>query len=185
MFCPQCGSTQSDDVKFCKSCGGNLFAVRQVVGTRETGEKFDWGKTWVAEMMLSGEERDRQRGVTPETRRQREIKAGVITTSVGVALAIFLFVFMQGIIAGGNVEVAPILSRLWIVGVIPFCVGLGLLINGIFVKGAAGQASKKTGAFEIDAQPLSLASSESAEFTPSPSSVTEHTTRHLKDTDQK
>ncbi|HYV04628.1 MAG TPA: hypothetical protein VFB82_08590 [Blastocatellia bacterium] len=185
MFCPQCGSTQSDDVKFCKSCGGNLFAVRQAIATRETGGKFDWSKTWVAEMMLSKEERDRQRGITPELRSHREIKAGVITASVGVGLGIFLFVFMQGIIASGNIETgaAAILSRLWIVGVIPFLVGLGLLINGLFVKGS-GQALAKPNAFEKNAQPAALPVGDTSEFTPSPSSVTEHTTRQLRDSDQ-
>jgi hypothetical protein len=194
MFCPQCGTNQSDELKFCKSCGGNLFAVRQVVATRETDRKFDWGKTWVAEMMLSGSEREkrqeeleRQRGIAPgSTQSQKEIKAGVITTSVGVGLAIFLFIFMQGIIVGGNVdrEAAAILSRLWIVGVIPFFVGLGLLINGLFVR-SAGQAAKKPGTFEKDAQPLSPPPGDSSEFTPSPFSVTEHTTRQLRDSDRK
>ena len=192
MFCPQCGTNQSDELKFCKSCGGNLFAVRQVVATRETGAKFDWGKTWVAEMMLSSSEREkrqeeleRQRGIAPgSTQSQKEIKAGVITTSVGIGVAIFLFIFMQGIISGGNIdrEATAILSRLWIVGVIPFFVGLGLLINGLFVKGSA-QAPVKPKAFEKDVQPLTLLPGDSSEFTRSPSSVTEHTTRQLRDSD--
>jgi hypothetical protein len=193
MFCPQCGNNQSDDVKFCKSCGANLFAVRQVVATRDAGGKFDWSKTWVAEMMLSEGEREkrkeeleRQRGIAPESRSHKEIKAGVITTSVGVGLAVFLYVFMQGIILGGNTphDADEILSRLWIVGVIPFCVGLGLLINGLFVR-SAGQGPTKPGAFERDAQPLLLPPGDNSEFTPSPSSVTEHTTRQLRDSDQK
>jgi len=41
MFCPQCGIRQSEELKFCKSCGANLYAVRQVVTTRETGEKSE------------------------------------------------------------------------------------------------------------------------------------------------
>jgi hypothetical protein len=75
MFCPQCGTSQSDDLKFCKSCGANLFAVRQVVTTpgpvsqvggkpaRESDQKFDWSKTFVAEMMLSASERERYCGL--------------------------------------------------------------------------------------------------------------------------
>ena len=194
MFCPQCGTSQSDDLKFCKSCGANLFAVRQAVTTpgsggkptSESAQKFDWSKTWVAEMMLTGSERERQRGITPELRRHKEIKAGVITTSVGVGLAIFLAVFMEGIIAGGNVpnNAAQILSRLWVVGVIPFFVGLGLLINGLFVKGA-GKVPAEPDTFESDAEPLVLSPGDAAQFKPSPSSVTEHTTRQLRDSDQK
>jgi uncharacterized membrane protein YvbJ len=37
-FCPQCGSQQRDELKFCKVCGANLQAVRQAVAVRETGE---------------------------------------------------------------------------------------------------------------------------------------------------
>jgi hypothetical protein len=73
MFCPRCGSTQDDQLKFCKSCGANLFAVRQVVDTRDPGKNFDWSNTWVAEMFMSGEEAarrkieiERQQGLTPE-----------------------------------------------------------------------------------------------------------------------
>ena len=68
MFCPRCGSNQSEELKFCKVCGANLYAVRQVVDTREIGEKFDWSKTWVAEMFLSGEEAERRK-VEMELRR--------------------------------------------------------------------------------------------------------------------
>ena len=46
MFCPRCGATQNEELKFCKSCGVNLNAVRQLV---EPGaKKFDWSETWVA-----------------------------------------------------------------------------------------------------------------------------------------
>src|SRR6266498_1108855 len=155
MYCPRCGSNQSEDLKFCKSCGANLYAVRQVVGTREAGEKIDWSKTWIAEMFLSEqetkrrkEELERQRGITPEVKRYNEIKAGVITGIVGIGIAIFLYVFMQGIILSGNVtpNAAEILSRLWIAGVLPLFVGIALIINGVFVSrklvGSARQNSQ-------------------------------------------
>ncbi len=79
MFCPQCGANQSEELKFCKVCGANLLAVRQAVATRETGEKFDWSKTWVTEMFLSEGERKRreqelelQHGITPEVKRYND-----------------------------------------------------------------------------------------------------------------
>src|SRR5436305_4076378 len=140
MFCPKCGTNQADDLKFCKACGANLQAVRLGVEVRDAGEKFDWGKTWVAEMFLSEGERKRReeelerlRGITPEVKRYNEIKGGVITAFVGLALIIFLGVFMQGIIRGGKVpqDTAEILSRLWVAGVIPLFVGVALRINGI------------------------------------------------------
>ena len=103
MICPRCASNQGDDIKFCTSCGANLQAVRDVLDAPE-GKKFDWSNTWVADMFMSGKaaemrklELERQMGITPEVKRYNEIKAGVIVSSVGIAVAVFLFVFMQGI----------------------------------------------------------------------------------------
>src|SRR5215472_8294922 len=108
MFCPQCGTNQSEDLKFCKSCGANLTAVRQAVSAREIGEKFDWSKSWLTEMWLSHDElkrrkqeRERQCGITPEEKRYSEIKAGVMTSCVGIGVMVFLFILAQGIVAAG------------------------------------------------------------------------------------
>jgi hypothetical protein len=193
MFCPRCGSSQSEDLRFCKVCGANLYAVRQVVDTKDTEEKFDWNKTWVGEMFLSRqealrqkEELERRRGITPEVKRYNEIKAGVIVSSVGIGLAIFLNVLMQGIILGG--EVSPdeivILSRIWVVGIIPLFVGLALILNGVFIskrlsKIARRAEQKGSNMLESETDPSSLRSRDTTEFIPSSFSVTEGTTRHL------
>jgi hypothetical protein len=193
MFCPQCGSSQSVEVKFCNKCGANLSAVRQVVQTGETGEKIDWGKTWLAEMFLSEDEKRKRKrelelqlGITPEVKRQHELKGGIITSCVGIGIAIFLFVFMRGLIAGLDLPrvVVEILSRVWVVGVIPFFVGFGLLINGLFV-GKKGDAGREQKAFERDRERPALRSADTAEFIPSGFSVTEGTTKHLNVTGQK
>ena len=195
MFCPQCGSSQTDEIKFCKLCGANLSAVRQAAALREPEEKFDWGKTWVAEMFMSAAEAerrkaelDRLKGITPEVKRYNEIKGGVITAAVGLGVAIFLYVFMQGIIRSGNVppEAVEIISRVWISGVIPFLIGIALIVNGVFVSKKLVEAAKRsapTDDVELDkgVTPQALRAADTAEFIPSTfSSVTEHTTRHLK-----
>ena len=43
---------------------------------------------------------------------------------------------MEGIVAGGKVShnAAEILSRVWIAGVIPLLVGLGIIFNGTFLS---------------------------------------------------
>ena len=192
MFCPRCGSTQSDELKFCKACGANLYAVRQVVDNREPEKKFDWGNTWVADMLMSGEEAERRqaeiehrRGVTPAVRRYQEIKAGVITSSVGVGIGVFLLVFMQGVILSGNVSpaAAQILSRIWLAGLIPFMVGLALIFNGVVVSKKIVELSKSTEQLgpgdQERVQPQQLRSADTTEFVPSKFSVTEETTRHL------
>ena len=199
MFCPKCGSTQSDELKFCKSCGANLFAVRQVVDTRETAEGFDWSKTWVAEMFMSPqelkrrkEELERRRGITPEVKRYNEIKAGIITGTVGIGIAIFLYVFMQGIILSGNVtpNSAEILSRLWIAGVLPLFVGIALIINGLFVSKklleiARRESQNAPASLEQEPNPQSLEPADTTEFVPPRFSVTEQTTKHLRSSGQK
>jgi hypothetical protein len=195
MICPRCNSNQLDDVKFCTVCGANLAAVRQALDVREPEEKFDWNKTWLAEMMMSAEEKRRRAameittGIAPEVKRYNEIKAGVITSSVGVAVSIFLFVFMQGLIMNSHIstDAAVILSHVWIVGVIPLFVGLALIANGLIVgKRLVEIANREKEAKRLEAgtEPQ-LRAANTNEFLSSPFSVTEQTTKHLRVTDKK
>jgi len=193
MFCPQCGSTQSDDLKFCKSCGANLQALRQVMATRDPDEKFDWSKTWVADMFMSSDQALKQqakvewlRGVNPEERRLREIKGGVITASVGLGLMLLLMVFMGGIVASGRVSdaAAEILSRLWIVGVLPLLIGAALVFNGMFIskRGELSSDEETTAPEKLAAPPAEnyLSAADTNDLgTEGPFSVTDATTRHL------
>jgi len=196
MFCPQCGSTQNDDLKFCKSCGANLQALRQILSNRDPDDKFDWSKTWVAEMFMSGEEAvkrqaelERLQGITPETKRRNEIKAGVITASIGLGLMILLFVLMEAIVAGGKVppEAVLILKSLWVVGVIPILVGAALIFNGMFVskKGEQKQVVPPEAVnpeLNVPATPEYLPPADTNELFPAGFSVTDETTRHLDET---
>src|SRR6476620_10663442 len=132
MFCPQCGSTQADELNFCKACGADLKAVRgALVKGAPQDEKLDWNKTWVAEAVMTRDEKDRRRGLTADQKRRREIKAGVIVASAGLSLSVVLSVIMEAIVINGRISTlaADILSRLWIVGLIPVLVGLALIFN--------------------------------------------------------
>jgi hypothetical protein len=199
MFCPQCGSAQNDELKFCKSCGVNLDAVRQVAAMRDPTDKFDWSRTWVAEMFFSESERkrrkeqmERERGITPEMKRYTEIKAGVITSSVGVAVMIVLYVLMQGIILSGrpSESSAAILSHLWVAGVIPLLVGVSLIINGSFVSKRQVEIARQReqegeNALRSAGEISALRPADSAEFIPPSFGVTEGTTKHLSNRSQK
>jgi hypothetical protein len=218
MRCPRCGSNQRDywwstrdvrhvleELKFCKECGANLYAVRQVVDKppkllslklqlQNQLQKKKSTKSLTEtrpEMLQSSEEAVRRQqaleiagGLTPEVKRYNEIKGGIITGSVGVALMIFLYVFMQGIIIGGKLpnDTAEILSRIWVAGVIPVFVGLALIFNGVFISKKALASSKRapnsTSELTGDETPA-LRSANTAEFLPANFSVTENTTRHL------
>jgi hypothetical protein len=193
MFCPRCGSIQSENLKFCNLCGANLLAVRRAVDAKETGDKVVKNQPWYAEMTtLDAESKRRKdelyhrRGIAPEVTRYNEIKAGVITASSGLALAIFLNVFFNGLILSGNVSAstAEILSRLWFVGVIPLLVGIALIINGVFVsKRLAEVAHQAAGTgpnpLHQGVNQMALGSGETTEFIAPSFSVTEDTTKHL------
>jgi hypothetical protein len=114
MFCPQLRintkrRTEILQVLRCEPASSSAGTL-----IREDGEKFSWNKTWLAEMFMSSEESlkhqaqlERLQGITPETKRLMEIKAGVITASVGLGLMILLYVLMEGIIAGERFPLRP------------------------------------------------------------------------------
>ena len=198
MFCSHCGSPQNEELRFCKACGAILHAVRQAVATQTVEPCFDWSRTWIAEMFMSHPERrrrsrelDRLYGITPDLKRHHEIKAGVITSFIGLGVSIFLYFLMQGVILSGQNPPgdSEILSRVWIAGVIPLCVGLGLIVNGAFVSKRlrtkepdelVGQTASQFIAGERDAQlQVGLKSAERSKYDGPEFSVTDNTTRNL------
>ena len=196
MICPRCSSNQSDDIKFCTFCGANLEAVREVLERRDAGKKFEWNDTWVAEMFMSGDaaqlrkmEMERRMGITPEVKRYQEIKAGVIVSSIGVGLAIFLHIFMKGVAGQVEEDAAAIITRIWIAGIIPFMVGLALIINGLVVSKRLveiqARNEKRIEPLEEAPNPRELRAADTAQFIPTNMSVTEGTTRHLSNSGQK
>lgn len=149
--CPGCGTRATDDVKFCRKCGASLRGDGDSLQPRGAGDRFDWSRTWLADMLLTRDERARRRAAIEISGRpedlaaaelkeaaslQKEIKNGIITTFSGVGLTIFLFVFM-GTIAAMQTDpmAATMLGSLWVAGIIPFLVGIGMLVNALFVSG--------------------------------------------------
>jgi hypothetical protein len=194
MICPRCASNQSDDIRFCTSCGANLQAVREVLATPED-KKFDWGNTWVAEMFMSGQahelrklEMERRLGITPEVKRYNEIKAGVIVSSVGVGVSVFLH-FLMHAVALKNPQNAELLNAIWIAGLIPFMVGVALIINGTVVSKKIVQAiereQKKNVSLDEGSAVKGLRAPDTSEFVPTNFSVTDQTTRHLESSQRK
>jgi len=92
---------------------------------------------------------------------------------------------MKGIILSGQnpPSDAAILGSIWIAGIIPFLVGLALIINGLFVsKRQAEIARQREQAAEkvlSDGEMPELRPAGTDEFSLSSSSVTEGTTQHL------
>jgi hypothetical protein len=184
MFCPGCGIQVSDDLKFCKQCGANLHGAREGMLSRSTGEKFDWSKTWVANMFLTEEERERRRGVTAEEKRLNEIKGGVVTSFVGVGVMIFLRLFLEVIAKQQAPNDAEILRNVWLAGIIPFMVGLGLIFNGLFITRLIVKLKERQESMSASpaaVTPPAKTPDQLAASAPRPAgvSVTENTTAHL------
>jgi hypothetical protein len=133
MYCPSCGTEASDQTKYCTKCGVNLRRVRGVLGKGGAGPKHgeDWGQFLLEERKARGEARKKK---TPEEKRLEELKAGVITSSVGFGLMVFLSILFDAVASTIEGPGGVILRSLWAVGLIPFMIGLGMIFNGIFVS---------------------------------------------------
>ena len=195
MICPRCASNQSDEIKFCTSCGANLQAVREALEAPDSGRKSDRNQTWV-DMVLSSQEAElrkfeieRRMGITPEVKRYNEIKGGVIVSSIGVALMIFLHIMMKAIAGEGLDPDARILRSVWVAGLIPFMVGVALIINGVVVSkkmnAVIEREQNKTKNLEEGPSPRGLRAPDTSEFVSANFSVTDQTTRHLENSERK
>ena len=171
-----------------------MQAVRDVLAGKEP-ENFNWNDTWLASMFRSGEiaeqrklEMERRLGITPEVKRYNEIKAGVITSSVGFALAVFLHIFRQGIATKVPPDTAEVITRIWVAGLIPFMVGVALIINGLVVSKKQAEIMERElnrrenlegHTNDANPAPRTLRPADTNEFIPTHFSVTDSTTRHL------
>jgi hypothetical protein len=84
---------------------------------------------------------------------------------------------------GVSDNAAEVISRLWIAGIIPFMVGLALIVNGLVVSKKlvelAERNDKKANNLEGGPTPRELRSADGSAFIPAGMSVTDQTTRHL------
>jgi hypothetical protein len=142
MYCPSCGTESGDQTKYCTKCGVNLRRVKGVLGKGGAGvmEENHWDArvARLEERKARIEEwtkhRNERRKKTPEEKRLTEIKAGVIASSVGFGLMIFLGLLFNAIASTIDGPAANILRSLWAVGLVPFMIGLGVIFNGLFVS---------------------------------------------------
>lgn len=204
MYCPSCGSDERQLSQYCRACGTDLRVVRNslerpdsitasAVSAREqiglavadqirqmrTGKDLEH----VAEDVLPAFEKFLE---SPEERRLRRLRAGVITASIGFALSLVSFV--QAVDRGDIFIMLP--------GLITLMIGLGIVVNGLLFtvpgKKLPGKTADALAQQALDSIQSRLRPSAPAvgsltnELGPGApaqlGSITEHTTHHLKPT---
>lgn len=206
MYCPTCGSEERQLSQYCRACGTDLRSIRvglervdSVTASavsardhisravadkiRETQSPTDLKK--VAEEVLPEIEKFLE---SPEEKRLRRIRAGVIFAAIGLGGTLISFLLTLE-----NNEFLPLLLP----GVVMFFIGLGIILNGIFFtlprKELTDASDRALSQMELDSQLRSIAGLNPAPV-PQPTtneldsrerlavrpSVTEHTTHQLK-----
>ena len=200
MFCPTCGSEERQLIQYCRVCGTDLRVVR--VGLRdpdavtasplsardhisravaekirETHSAKDLKK--LAEEVLPEMEKFLE---TPEEKRLRRIRAGVIFSSIGFgASSIF------SVLASAEPDFLFFIGA----GGVFFFLGLGIIINGLVFTRPRQKSSEPSEALAQQQMDMQLQGMLNPPSIPSTSeldapdrsvrpSVTEHTTHHLK-----
>ena len=207
MYCPTCGSEERQISQYCRACGTDLGGVRRglerpdtitasAVSAREQISRAMADK--IREMEGSRELKQVAEDVlpqiakfleSPEERRLRRVRAGVVTAAIGLGAA--LLIFLMSI---ASHDLIPFIA----LGVITFLIGLGLVLNGLVFtvprKTLADRSNDAEAQRELEAMAAQSgygvsqlsAGSQVTNDLPSANdrivgrpSVTEHTTHHL------
>ena len=202
MYCPSCGSEERQLSQFCRACGTDLRVVRnslenpdaitqsavsarEQIGMavadkiRQMGTAKELEK--VAEDVLPHFEKFLE---SPEEKRLRRIRTGVITAAVGLGATI-----VNLLVALDKSDALPFI----VLPLIIFLVGIGTIVNGVVFtsprKSLPGDAydalSQKVLDSNVSRPPYEAATPANLtnELLPAPKhqpSITEHTTHHLK-----
>jgi hypothetical protein len=175
MYCPKCGTASPDDRKFCKSCGTNLTVISDLLtrGASPGGLQQNMPRSLI-EAIFGREEEP-----PPEQKRLNDIRGGVIASMVGIGVSIFLFFLMNAVAEQVRGNEAMIIRSIWLAGLIPFLIGIGLIINGIFFWKPFG---KQRGRPTLESgEQVPLLNDVRAAMLTRPPSVTEQTTTKLED----
>lgn len=196
MFCPNCGLQDKQSNQYCRACGTDLGSVSTVLDSpgkltaSAISAREEIGRALAAKIHKTESSSELSKFAkkilpdvekfleTPEERKMRRIRNGSIVSLVGVGASIGFL--LAGIFADEDVFMAAAL------GLVTLCVGVALLINGVYFS--VPSENSKVEDFLDEPLPndqenigsttneLLMPPSAQQEF----SSVTEHTTRHLK-----
>lgn len=203
MYCPSCGSEERQLSQFCRACGTDLRIVRSslenpdvitqsAISAREhigmaVADKIRQMSTAkdlerIAEDVLPQFEKFLE---SPEERRLRRIRAGIITAAIGLSATIVTF-----LMALNQMTIFPFITP----SLVTFLVGIGIVVNGLLFtlprKQLPGNAYDALSQNLLDSNlnrtpyeaplPAGNLTNELLPAGKSQASITEHTTHHLK-----
>ena len=196
MYCPGCGLEDKQANQFCRACGADLRTVRAAIESpdkitesavsardeigRAIAAKIRESRSAeelavVAEEVLPEVEKFLE---SPAEKRLRRMRTGMILSSIGFGTAV-------GISAVGISIKDEDMFFLAGLGIIAFFIGLGFILNGVFLTVPRGQlkdtSSDAERQRELDSEPARTSDLALPEPTSLFSSVTENTTQHLKE----
>ncbi len=194
MFCPSCGLQEIHSNQFCRACGTDLRVVRStlekpdIITASATSAREEIGRAFAARInnVRSAEEMQvvaedvlpeiEKFLESPEEKKMRRFRSGSIVLFVG--LGVMVGFTLAGLFADNDLFFFAAL------GMVTFFVGLGLIVNGQHFTVTKKTLEEKTPAADSQRE---LDNLNTSELLPPPNarheftSVTENTTRHLKD----
>jgi hypothetical protein len=201
MYCPSCGSEERQLSQFCRACGTDLRIVRNslenpdAVTQSAISAREHIGMAVADKIRQMSSAKDLERVAedvlppfekfleSPEEKRLRRIRSGIITAAIGLGATIVTF-----LMALGQGDLFPLVTP----ALITFLVGLGLVVNGLLFtvprKKLPGDANDALSQNMLDstvnkAYEIPAARNLTNELAPAgkapASSITEHTTHHL------
>lgn len=196
MFCPDCGLEDKQSNQFCRACGTDLRPVRNALERldsvtasaasardeigRAVAAKIRESKSAaelavVADEVLPEIEKFLE---SPEEKRMRRMRTGIILSSIGVGTAVGMSI-VSALMADRDVIFLAAL------GVVAFFIGLGFVLNGLVLtvpkKSIADRSSDANTQRQLDGVSSQTNDLILPEAPSSFSSVTENTTQHLRD----
>ena len=203
MYCPSCGSEERQLSQFCRACGTDLRVVRNSLESPDSvtqsaisaRENIGMAVADKIRQMNSAKELKKmaedvlphfeQFLESPEEKRLRRIRSGIITAAIGLGATIVLLVM-----AMDQLRLIPFIAPAFVT----FLVGIGVIVNGLLFtvprKELPGDAYDALSQKVLDSGPNRIPYE-----APSPAhltnelpttprrqapSITEHTTHHLK-----
>ena len=198
MFCPSCGSEERQVSQYCRVCGADLRAVRvslekpDAITASAAVARDEIGRAIaerIRDLETAGDLKQVVEDVLPEIekflespqeRRLRTVRQGVVTSAVGLGATLFLLIW--------GLSERDMLIFLGL-GITTFLVGLGLIINALLFtvpKQSTPQSTLGSGQMKQFTRPPDRITDRElipAEPIAAPPSVTEQTTHHLGEKD--